>query len=123
MVEISISWESINLPDGGQRNDGEEQMEIELADEELRRLAENASFFGRWSKAIAKAFRKRLQQIIAAQDERDLRFPGGNCFERLRGDRDHQHSMRINGQWRLIMEIRRDGPKTIVRVVGIEDYH
>lgn len=98
-------------------------MEIELDDDELRRLAEDASFVGRWSKPIAKAYRKRLQQIMAARDERDLRFPGGNHFERLQGKRDHQHSMRLNDQWRLIMEIRCEDTRTIVRIVGIEDYH
>jgi len=107
----------------GACHDRENQMEIELSGDELQRLAEDALFVGNWSKPIAKAYRKRLQQIIAAQDERDLRFPGGNHFERLQGDRNHQHSMRLNDQWRLIMEIRRDGTKTIVRIVGIEDYH
>jgi proteic killer suppression protein len=98
-------------------------MEVEFAGQELRRLAEDKGFFGQWSVPIARAYRKRLVQIVASVDERDLRFPGGNHFERLQGDRNHQWSMRINDQWRLILEIRRDGTKTIVRVVDIEDYH
>lgn len=31
----------------------------------------------------------------------DLRFPPGNCPEELRGNRAGQHSIRINGQWRI----------------------
>jgi toxin HigB-1 len=98
-------------------------MECELENEELRLLAEDESFVGAWSKPIAKAYRKRLQQIMAAKDDRDLRFPGGNHFERLQGIRSHQHSMRLNDQWRLIIELKKDGVKTIVKIIGIEDYH
>jgi Txe/YoeB family toxin of Txe-Axe toxin-antitoxin module len=44
-------------------------------------------------------------------------------FEKLKGKRDHQRSMRINDQWRLILEIEGTAPKKTVRIVGIEDYH
>jgi len=44
-------------------------------------------------------------------------------FEKLRGKRGHQYSMRLNDQWRLILEMRgKSSDKTIV-IVGIEDYH
>ncbi len=44
-------------------------------------------------------------------------------FERLKGKRAHQHSMRLNDQWRLILEISKGNPENMVFVVGIEDYH
>jgi proteic killer suppression protein len=31
----------------------------------------------------------------------DLRVPPGNRLEALRGDREDQHSIRINDQWRI----------------------
>ena len=31
----------------------------------------------------------------------DLRVPPGNRLERLKGDRQGQHSIRINDQWRI----------------------
>jgi len=31
--------------------------------------------------------------------------------------------MRLNDQWRLILEIRGDGKEKLIHVVGIEDYH
>lgn len=98
-------------------------MEVEFGDGEMRRLAAERGYIGRWSVPVIKAYRKRVQAIMAAHDERDLRFPGGNHFEKLQPPRDHQHSMRLNDQWRLIMEIRRDKAKTIVRLVEIVDYH
>jgi proteic killer suppression protein len=44
-------------------------------------------------------------------------------FEKLKGARRHQHSLRINDQFRLILEIVRiDGTKRI-KIIKIEDYH
>ena len=72
---------------------------------------------------IVKAFRKRVQQIRAALDERDFYSQKSLHFEKLTGNRDHQHSMRLNAQWRLILEFEERGKERIVVIVGIEDYH
>jgi proteic killer suppression protein len=61
--------------------------------------------------------------IRNAVDERDLREVKANHFEKLKGAREHQHSMRLNDQWRLIVEIEGKGPNKKLIVVGIEDYH
>jgi toxin HigB-1 len=50
----------------------------------------------------------------------DLRAPPGNRLEALRGDRDGQHSIRINDQWRICF-VWRDG--TGAKQVKIVDYH
>lgn len=64
-----------------------------------------------------------MQQIVAALNEKDFYNSKGLHYEKLKGDRAHQHSMRLNDQWRLILElVERKGQK-IVRIVGIEDYH
>ena len=41
----------------------------------------------------------------------------------LKGARAHQRSMRLNDQWRLILEIIPGRPKNRIRVCAIEDYH
>ena len=61
--------------------------------------------------------------IVAAQDERDFAFLPGLAFEKLKGKRAHQHSLRLNDQWRLIIELRGKGPRKIIGVVEIADYH
>ncbi len=48
-----------------------------------------------------RLFRK-IQIIDDATIDRDLRAPPGNHFEKLRGDLDGLHSIRVNKQWRLI---------------------
>lgn len=54
-----------------------------------------------------------------AQNLADLRIPPGNRLERLRGDRDGQHSIRINDQWRICFEWK-DNDAFEVEIV---DYH
>jgi len=49
----------------------------------------------------------------------DLRVPPGNMLEALKGDRAGQHSIRINGQWRVCFVWSARGPKD----VEIVDYH
>lgn len=96
-------------------------MVIEFADSDLDRLECDPKFTSGFAPAIVRGFRKAIQAIRAADDERDLYASRGLGFEKLKGQREHQHSMRLNKQWRLILELK-DGPKKIL-IIGIEDYH
>ncbi|HZF01467.1 MAG TPA: type II toxin-antitoxin system RelE/ParE family toxin [Methylomirabilota bacterium] len=98
-------------------------MEIEFQDESLDLLETDANFSAGYAKEIVKAYRKRIQAIRAANDERDLYAVKGNRFEKLKGDRSRQHSLRLNDQWRLIVEIKPSKPKNIIVVIAVEDYH
>jgi proteic killer suppression protein len=49
----------------------------------------------------ARLFRK-LQMIDDAVNDQDLRVPPSNHFEKLRGNLDGWHSIRVNKQWRLV---------------------
>lgn len=65
-----------------------------------------------------KAVRK-LRMINNAVSLNDLRIPPANRLEKLSGDREGQHSIRINNQWRICFEWR-DGDAYLVEIV---DYH
>ncbi len=54
----------------------------------------------RWS-AIKNVAERKLLQLDNATAIEDLRAPPGNRLETLHGDREGQHSIRINAQWRL----------------------
>ena len=97
-------------------------MEVRFKDESLDRLEADPTFTG-GNPGIVKVFRKRMQQIRAARDERVFYSQKALRFEKLKGNRKHQHSMRLNDQWRLILEILGDDPHKTVVVVSIEDYH
>lgn len=62
---------------------------------------------------------KKLRQLGAAATLQDLRIPPGNRLEALRGDREGQHSIRINNQWRLCFRFE-NGDAYDVEIV---DYH
>jgi toxin HigB-1 len=95
-------------------------MKVQFADERLGRLETDAQFDGGYPAGVVKAFRKRMQMIRSAPDERDFYALRSLHFEKLKGTREGQRSMRLNDQFRLVMEI--EGDKT-VRIYGIEDYH
>ena len=61
-----------------------------------------------------------LQKIdIRLQELEDLRVPPGNRLEPLTGDREGQHSIRINNQYRICFVWSEAGPCE----VEIVDYH
>ena len=82
-----------------------------------------AVFLGKLPKGfpadLAKVARRKLQMLDAALRLEDLRSPPANHLEALRDDRAGQHSVRINGQWRLCF-VWRDGGAHGVEIV---DYH
>jgi len=69
--------------------------------------------------AIERIARRKLRQLDSATELRDLAAPPGNRLEALRGERQGQHSIRINGQWRLCF-VWREGNAYEVEIV---DYH
>jgi toxin HigB-1 len=98
-------------------------MEPEFADDDLRRLESDPTFDAGFGREVVKAFRKRMQIIRAAPDERDFYALKSLHFEQLDGERQGQHSMRLNKQWRLILKlVKRDSRKVVV-INEITDYH
>lgn len=69
-----------------------------------------------WAAAVAK-----LNLLNRAEAVEDLLTPPGNRLERLKGDRRGQHSIRINGQYRVCFTwpAGERGPAN----VEIVDYH
>jgi proteic killer suppression protein len=65
---------------------------------------------------LRRASLKKLQMVNAARSLIDLRAPPGN---RLHGDREGQHSIRVNDQYRICFTWR-DSDAFEVEIV---DYH
>jgi proteic killer suppression protein len=98
-------------------------MEVEFEDDCLRRLEVDPGYDAGFGREIVKAFGKRMQLIRAAPDERDFYALKSLNFEKLQGDREGQHSMRLNQQWRLILRFSRHANGKVVVVISIVDYH
>ncbi len=98
-------------------------MEVEFADPKLDRLETDHGVTLGWAAGVVKAYRMRLQFIRSAKDEGDLRAFVSWHFKKLKGNRQHQYSIRLNLQYRLIVEIVEGDGDKLVRIIGIEDYH
>lgn len=68
---------------------------------------------------IQRSARRKLLALHAATELRELAVPTGNRLEALKGGRKGQHSIRINGQWRICF-VWRQGNAHHVEIV---DYH
>ena len=101
----------------------ESRMEVRHDDSTLEQVEFDKSFTAGYAPAIVKSFRKTMNSIRAAVDERDIRERRAARFEKLSGNRSHQHSIRLNDQYRLIIELEGEAPNKTVVIVGIEDYH
>jgi toxin HigB-1 len=73
----------------------------------------------RFGSDVQRSALKRLARLDAAESLEDLRAFPGNRLEKLRGDRDGQHSIRVNDQWRICFLWTDSGPQD----VEIVDYH
>ena len=98
-------------------------METRFEDPALGRLETSTEGQGRWPIGVVKAFRKRMQLIRAMPDERDLRALKSNHYEQMQGDREGQHSVRLNGQFRLFFRFEEIEGRKILVVIEIADPH
>jgi proteic killer suppression protein len=73
------------------------------------------------SKELAKVARRKLQILDAAETINDLRVPPGNRLEKLtaKDDREGQHSIRVNDQYRICFRWSNGGADDVELV----DYH
>ena len=69
--------------------------------------------------SVAKVATRKLAQLDAAETLAFLASPPDNRLEALAGDRQGQHSIRVNDQWRVCFRWTEGGPED----VEIVDYH
>ena len=80
----------------------------------FRRLASR-----RLSAEVQRVAYRKLVVIDAAESLSDLRIPPGNRLEKLKGNREGQHSIRVNEQWRICFPWKEGDAYD----VEIADYH
>lgn len=73
----------------------------------------------KFSAVLQHQAQRKLAILDGAETLQDLRIPPGNRLEKLRGDREGQHSIRINDQWRICFVWSEGGADE----VEITDYH
>ena len=73
--------------------------------------------------SVIKSARRKLTVLRAATDDRSLRNWKSLHYEKLKGTRDGQRSVRLNDQFRMVFILDESGHKQTATIIGIEDYH
>jgi proteic killer suppression protein len=68
---------------------------------------------------IQRVALRKLAQLHAVTELKQLSVPPGNRLEALKGNSKGRHSIRINDQWRICFRWKADSPHD----VAITDYH
>jgi proteic killer suppression protein len=79
----------------------------------------NEQFSRRLPPDIQHTALRKLIVLHNSVNLNDLKSPPGNRLEALHGDREGQHSIRINDQWRICFEWKNNNAEN----VEITDYH
>lgn len=89
-----------------------------FADRETERVYQQ-QFSRKLPASIQRVALRKLLMIDNAENLTDLRVPPDNFLEKLHGDREGQHSIRVNDQYRICFT-EKDGDFYNVEIV---DYH
>ena len=73
----------------------------------------------RLPKDLWRTATRKLDQLHRVLELSELRVPPGKNLEALKGDREGQHSIRINDQYRICFKWTDDGPDA----VEVVDFH
>src|SRR5690554_4286985 len=98
-------------------------MQIEFGDPALALVETDEAGATRLPVAVIKSVRRKLTVLRAAPDDRTLRNWKSLHYEKLKGDRDGQRSIRINRQYRLVFKLDSESEPQVLTVLAIEDYH
>lgn len=98
-------------------------MRIVFADDDLALIETDEAGQTRLPVAVIKSARRKLTVLRAAIDDRSLRNWKSLHYEKLKGDRESQRSIRLNDQYRMVFEFDEETEPQTVTVLKIEDYH
>ena len=94
-------------------------MQVRFRTNQLARLADDERAAARkWGAAVAARYIEAIDTLEAAHGLNDLRRSSGLRLERLKGKRRDQHSIRLGGQWRLILVEPAGGDGVVVEEVS-----
>lgn len=107
------------------RTEVDVEMEVVHVDKDLERIESDSNFNGGLDHRLVRAFRKVMNIIRSVSSETELYAFKSLHFEKLKGDRNHQRSLRLLHQWRLIIEIVDTSGQVsnVCYVIEIVDYH
>ena len=98
-------------------------MRIVFAADELALIETDEAGATRFPVAVIKSVRRKLTILRAATDDRSLRNWKSLRYEKLKGNREGQRSIRINDQYRMVFRLDDETNPPTITILSIEDYH
>jgi toxin HigB-1 len=98
-------------------------MRIEFADDDLRRICTDEAHKLGLPVAVIQAARRRLIQLEAAVDERDLRNLKSLHYKKLQGDKEGRRTVRVNDQYRIVFTLLDAERPPVINILAIGDIH
>jgi len=94
-------------------------MIVSYKDADVKQLLDGREKVRKYPPEILQTARRKLIMLDSAATLQSLRVPPGNRLEKLTGNRDGQHSIRINDQYRICFVWDNENAYD----VEITDYH
>ncbi len=98
-------------------------MKFRFKDRKLYRLYTEEYGAKRYPPAVVDAFFEVMEVIASAVSEQDLYNLKGLRYEKLKGARAEEHSLRLSRQYRLIVRWEEETGERWLIILSIEDYH
>src|SRR5262245_53296654 len=98
-------------------------MDIVFADPDLALVETEDAGRTKLPVSVIKSVRRKLTLIRSAPDDRALRNWKSLHYEKLKGDRDGQRSVRVNEKYRIVFWVNEATRPPTVTIIAIEDYH
>jgi toxin HigB-1 len=98
-------------------------MEIMFADATLALIETEDAGKTKLPVPVIKSARRKLTVLRAAPDDRSLRNWKSLHYEKLKGGRGDQRSIRLNDQYRMVLTLDENTNPPTITILGIEDYH
>lgn len=98
-------------------------MRFAFKDNDLLLLYTEEKNAQRYPPGVVDAFFEVMAIIKSATNEADIRSFKGLHYEKLSGNRSGQVSLRLNKQYRLIIQVGNDENGKLLYVLKIVDYH
>lgn len=98
-------------------------MDVEFADKNLAEIETDDAAKTGLPISVIRSARRKLVTLRAATDDRTLRNWKSLHYEKLKGDREGQRSIRINKKYRIVFTLDDDASPKKATILAIEDYH
>ena len=98
-------------------------MDVEFANDKLAAIETDEAAMTGLPVPVIRSARRKLAVLRAATDDRTLRNWKSLHYEKLKGDRAGQRSIRVNDKYRIVFTLDNDATPKRATILAIEDYH